>query len=70
MTCGCIENHLTSLILVGVMASIPFMVYLYWKHIKLRKTKLLRKQMREFYGVSSPEEQYGETVFLNRDGID
>jgi len=65
MTCGCIENHLTSLILVGVMASIPFMVYLYWKHIKLRKPdNLLPKQMREFYGVrENPEEkQYGETL--------
>jgi len=53
MTCGCIENHLTSLILVGVMASIPFMVYLYWKHIKLRKPDkpLLVKQTEEFYGL-------------------
>jgi len=56
MSCGCIENHLTSLILVGVMACIPFMVYLYWKHIKLRKVeirreKLMTKQLSDFYGV-------------------
>jgi len=55
MSCGCIENHLTSLILVGIMASIPFMVYLYWKHIKLRKTKSL---------------QILNEAFWNKDGIE
>jgi len=50
MTCGCIENHLTSLILVGIMASIPFMVYLYWKYVKpiiKKENEIAEELMRE-----------------------
>ena len=41
MTCGCIENHLTNFVFVGIMASIPIVVYLYWKYFKLRKPEEL-----------------------------
>lgn len=60
MSCGCLEHHwqeLAAFVLVGLGIAIP--IYFIFKRLvkiqtdKIRRDKLMTKQLSEFYGYNS-----------------